>query len=516
MIKLKDISKYYGDKKILEFKNIEIQENEKIGIVGINGSGKTTLLNIIARKINPDRGIVEVNGSIAYIKQLDDIATNRKSKKSGGEKMLENINKALEKNINIILADEPSTNLDLSHIEYLIKKFKQYQGTLVIISHDRQILDALCDKIIEIDNGNVQIYKGNYTEYKKQKEQNLNRKMFEYESYIKERTRLEKAIVKSKQESKAVRKAPKRMGNSEARLHKREATEIKEKLEKHSNALQTRLGQLEVKEKPKTEYRIDFKTQENNEIKSKFAIQSDNISLKIEQKELINNSKFYIQSNKTTVIIGDNGTGKTTLIKHIINEDSQIRINPQIKIGYFRQNLDNLNEEETVLENVKKDSIQDEITIKNVLANLFIRDRDLYKQVRVLSGGEKVKVAIAKILLSNANCIILDEPTNFLDIESIEALEKLIKQYNGTVIVVSHDRKFIDNIADSIIVIKNKKMKQFDGNYTQYMEMLKSKNKQSTNDKILLEFKIAKLNSEIAMSKDQKEKEILQRQLDEL
>ena len=146
-------------------------------------------------------------------------------------------------------------------------------------------------------------------------------------------------------------------------------------------------------------------------------------------KKILEFKNIEIQENEKIGIVGINGSGKTTLLKHIINKDSQIRINPQIKIGYFRQNLDNLNEEKTVLKNVIQDSIQDEITIKNVLANLFIRDKDIYKQVKVLSGGEKVKVAIAKILLSNANCIILDEPTNFLDIESIEALENLIKQY---------------------------------------------------------------------------------------
>ena len=224
---------------------------------------------------------------------------------------------------------------------------------------------------------------------------------------------------------------------------------------------------------------------------------------------MLADTKFYIPTNKKIAIIGKNGVGKTSFIRRIINKDEQININPQARIGYFSQKLDNLDENSNVLENVIKDSIQDERTVRNILASLNLKDNKVYDNVKDLSGGEKVKVALAKILVSNANLLILDEPTNFLDIESIEGLENLIKAYIGTVLVISHDKDFIDNICDNIILIEDKNIKQYEGNYSQYLTLSQnSKNKKNiSNDKMLLEFKLTKLDSEISLSKDEQEKQ---------
>lgn len=514
-IKLINIKKSFGDKEILNIQNLVIQDNQKIGIVGKNGSGKSTLLNLIAQITKPDEGIIDIKGKISYIKQLDNIQENKENSKSGGEKMLEIINQKFQENSDILLADEPSSNLDINNIEYLIKKLQNYKGTILLISHDRNVLDSVCTSILEIADGKINQYKGNYADYKKQKEMETNRKKFEYSQYIKSKEKLEQAIIKSKNSSKSVKKAPKRMGNSEARLHKREATEIKEKLDSHTKALETRLNQLEEKEKLPKEYIVNFKVPESNIIKSKEIIKSDNFSLKVNNKELLVNTKFYIPTNKKIAIIGKNGIGKTSLVTNIISKNSQIKINSQAIIGYFSQKLDNLNENETVLENVIKDSIQNEITVRNILANLYIRENQVYEKVKDLSGGEKVKTALAKILVSNANLLILDEPTNFLDIESIEALENLIKKYKGTVIVISHDRKFIDNVCDNIILIENKKIIQYDGNYSKYLQHKDEKVKKNlnNNEKLLLEFKLTKLNSELAFAKSEEEKRLIEKEI---
>lgn len=246
-IKLSNIIKKHGDRKIFEISDLVIQDKQKIGIVGKNGIGKSTFLNIISGDIKPDSGNIKINGKISYIRQLDDFGTNRKI--SGGEKMLQTINLSLQENPDILLADEPSSNLDIYNIEYVTKKFKEFNGTLLLISHDRNILDEVCNYIIEIENGEIIQYKGNYSLYKKQKNDKIERKKFEYFQYIKEKNRLEHAIIASKNSTKSIRKAPKRMGNSEARLHKRESTEIKEKLEGHTKAIETRLSHLEKKVK---------------------------------------------------------------------------------------------------------------------------------------------------------------------------------------------------------------------------------------------------------------------------
>lgn len=312
-IKLINIIKYFGDKKILDIDNIEINEKEKIGIVGKNGSGKTTLLKIIANKIDYDKGKLEVIGNISYINQLDNIEENKTNLLSGGEKMLSDVKEKINNhynNSNILLADEPSTNLDIYNIDYLIKRLKAYKGIVLLVSHDRYILDEVCTSIIEIEDGMVHKYKGNYASYKKQKEDEKERDKCEYNKYIKEKEKIEKAIIKSKEESKTMRKAPKRMGNSEARLHKREANEIKEKIEGHSNALKSRLEKLEVKEKPHVEYNIYLRPPTHEILKNKIVVKSDNLNLKIGTKILIENSKLYIYTNKINGLIGKNGVRK--------------------------------------------------------------------------------------------------------------------------------------------------------------------------------------------------------------
>ena len=204
-----------------------------------------------------------------------------------------------------------------------------------------------------------------------------------------------------------------------------------------------------------------------------------------------------------------------------MSQEKGINVNPSLDIAYFRQNLDNLNPDKTIIENVAENSVQEQTVIRNILGNLNIRNDKIYKKVVDISGGEKVKVSLAKIILSNSNMLILDEPTNFLDLEGIEALEKMLKAYTGTVLIVSHDRKFIDDIADNIIIIENGDIKQYEGNYENYLENQNQKPKatnqiKSFNDKLLVQFKRAKLESEIASTKDEKRKQELIEELQKM
>lgn len=517
-LKLTNITKSFGNRKLFEIPNLIIQDNEKIGIVGKNGSGKSTFLNIISKEINQDTGNVKINGKFSYIKQLDNISANQNVKTSGGEQMLKAINTALNEKPDILLADEPSSNLDIFNIEYLTKKLAGFKGTLLLISHDRKLLDTVCNYIIEIDNGKLTKYNGNYTSYKKQKENKLTREEFEYKQYIKEKSKLEKAINISKNTARSVKKAPKRMGNSEARLHKRESTEIKEKLEGHTKSLQTRLNHISKKDKPEENYSIHFITPESNIIKNKYIIKSDNFSLKIGEKVLLDKTNLFIPSNKKIALIGKNGIGKTTLVKEIINNNNNFLINSNLNIGYFSQNLTNLDENESIIKNLVNDSIQNETTIRNILGCLQIKGNKIFNTIKNLSGGEKVKVSLSKLLASNTNFLILDEPTNFLDIEAIEGLELLFKHYKGTILLISHDRKFVDNVCDYTILFKDKKLIHFDGNYSKYLEY-ENNRKNSTkisNDKIILEFRLTKLDTEISLEQDINKKSILEKERKEI
>ena len=503
---LKNVIKCYGDRKIIDIEELKIYQGEKIGIVGINGSGKSTLLNIISGKVETDSGEVIVNGNISYIEQLH----SEESFLSGGEIIKKKIDDKLSEHSDILLADEPSSNLDIDEIEKLKRKLKEYKGTLCLISHDRNLLDSVVDNILEIEEGQVTKYRGNYTKYKTQKEESIKRKQFEYEQYVTEKKRLEVSINKVKNEAKSMRKTPRRMGNSEARLHKRGVENKREKVEQRSKSLETRLEKLEEKEKPSMEYNIFMKMPESLRVKSKYIVSADNLTLKVGNKMLLDNTKFNIKTNSKTALIGKNGVGKTTLIKEILNSNFNIKISPSSKIAYFKQDLNNLDENETIIENILRDTNQDETTIRNILASLNIKGNDVYKKVEVLSGGERVKVSLTKIMTSNSNFLILDEPTNFLDIESIEALEYLMKEFKGTILFVTHDRNLIDNVATNIMIIDNKEITEFEGNYTKYLEYKENKKKKVNNNDLLLEVKLAEITSKLSICKDEKEKQKLE------
>ena len=519
VLELKNMIKCYGDKKVLEIDNLKIYENEKVGIVGQNGSGKTTLLDMISGRIKPDTGEIICHQNIIYMEQFEELDSENKHL-SGGEKKKQAFNKKIVNQNGILLLDEPSSNLDRNAINYIEKELKRYKGPILLISHDRSLLDEICTSIIEIANGKVKKYEGNYSKYKLQKEAEIKRKEFEYVQYIEEKHRLEKATQISKNTAKEIRKTPKRMGNSEARLHKRGVENIREKLEGHTNALKTRLDKLEVKEKPQNDSKIYMQYQTDQKVKSKIAIRIENLNIQLGDKILFKNANGIVKTNSKTALIGENGIGKTTLIKEIMQQHNSIKINPNIKIGYFSQDFTNLNMHTSIIENVMKDTNQSEVFVKNILANLLFKDKDLDKKIKDLSGGERVKVSIAKILVSESNLLLLDEPTNSLDIASIEALEDLLKKYNGTILLVTHDKTFIDHIATDIWMIKNHKIEEYEGNYSSYLqyekEKLKKQKNNNENDRLLLEFKLSQISSELSMTKDEKKKKELEEEFNRL
>ena len=261
-----------------------------------------------------------------------------------------------------------------------------------------------------------------------------------------------------------------------------------------------------------------MKYQTNQKIKNKIAIRIEDLNIKLGNKVLFENANCIIKTNSKTALIGENGIGKTTLLKEIISQHDNIKINPSVKIGYFSQDFTELDFDKSIIENVMKDTNYSEIMVKNVLANLLFKNKDLVKEIKQLSGGERVKVAIAKILLSESNLLIFDEPTNFLDIESIEGLEKLFKEYNGTILFVTHDKTFINNIATDVLVIKNHKIIEYNGNYSSYLEYEKEKSikKDNENDKLLIDFKLSQISSELSITKDEKRKIELEKEYDEL
>ncbi|MCJ0055141.1 ABC-F type ribosomal protection protein CplR [Clostridioides difficile] len=537
LVKVENLKKYYADKLILDIDKLEILENDKIGLVGSNGQGKTTLLKAILGEIEIDEGYTYLTGSYSYISQSENnIGTCSHSKEksllnapdkfeeylSGGEKVKLKIADALSNKKNIIIADEPTSNLDKKSIGVLEDMFKRHEGALLLISHDRRFLDELCTTILELEDGKLKAYKGNYTDYLMQKDEEVKRADFEYQEYVKEKKRLEKALLYKKALSDGIRKTPKRMGNSEARLHKMGGQTNKKKLDSNVKAIKSRIDKLEVKNKPKVSKEMNIKIQDGMEIISKNLIEVKDMTLKLENKLLLDNVSFKIKRGKKIALLGDNGCGKSTLIKEILaDKNDDIKINDKVKVGYFDQNQSLLDEEKSVLYNTKVNSSFDESFIRINLSLFGFKGDDVYKKVKVLSGGEKVKIALCKIILEDNNFLVFDEPTNYLDIKSMEALEKALINTDKTMLIVSHDRVFVSHICNYIIEIKDAKIREFDCNYEEYIinrnKKTPSRENQSKKENLLvLENRLTTVISMLSIEKDNLKKELYESEYNEL
>ncbi|HJV45601.1 MAG TPA: Vga family ABC-F type ribosomal protection protein [Bacillota bacterium] len=493
-----NLKHYVKDRLLLDVDQLQIHRNDRIGLVGRNGSGKTTLLNILAGKLPPEIGTVIPYTQCELLPQLKRTDTT----KSGGEVTQEYINDCLVKASELLLADEPTTNLDTEHIEWLERKLIEWNGAFVIVSHDRAFLDAVCTTIWEVHDAQVKEYKGNYSDYAEQKELEHRQKKLAYEKYELKKKQLEEALeLKTKKAEKAT-KTPKKVSASETKITgaKPYFAKKQKKLQKTAKAIETRLEKLEKVEKVKEIPALKMNLPNEDTFKDRIILRIQDVTGAIGERILWNKTSFHVRGGDKLAIIGPNGSGKTTLVKKIINQVEGITISPSMKVGYFSQNLNIVEVEKSILENVRSTSKQDETFIRIVLARLhFFRD-DVYKLVGVLSGGERVKVALAKLFLSDINTLILDEPTNFLDIEAASALESLLKEYEGTVIFISHDRRLIENVARRILVIRNKRIELFEGTYQQYKYGERQKKRNTNEDKrLVLETKISEVLSRLSI-----------------
>lgn len=467
LLEIKDLIKYYGERKIIELDAFKLSRCDKVAVVGSNGSGKTTLLNIISGSLSPDSGLITVKGSIGVVSQLDGEPGGEMDSQiagrlgldcqafSGGEKVKERIARAFGSCADILLADEPTTNLDIKGITYLEELLCRFQGGLIIVSHDRALLKSVCNKVLEIDRGKCRLYSCGYADYLKQKELEMQANEDRYDEYIAERDRLKYVAAEKMRKSASVKKTPKRMGNSEARLHKMGGQGAKEKLDRAAKAAKSRLEQLESVDKPWKRKDIVFDVFPGA-IHSPVLIRVNDISKEYSGRAVIEHCSFIVPNNKKTALIGDNGTGKTTLLEMIANGCGGIETCRNLKIGYFKQDMSNLDESKSVLVNAMEDSVYNQQFARTILARLLFKRDELGNSVSVLSGGERIKLSIAKIILSDFNLLMLDEPTNYLDIDSRKALESVLAAYPGAVLFVSHDREFIRSVADRVVLLKEK------------------------------------------------------------
>ncbi len=537
-----DIKKSFGIKNILSNITFNINEKDKVALVGVNGAGKSTLFKIIVGEISKDSGDINIpkNAKIGYfsqnlnltennspfdelltvfsqiinmefklreleqkmeiykdeelnliIKEYDKISTylsennsfdyNSRIKGvlkglgfteddfykeikflSGGQKTRVALGKILLEEPDILLLDEPTNHLDIKSIQWLENFLKSYSKALFIISHDRYFLNKIVNKVIELENTKSTIYNGNYSDYAEKKHIAREIMLKHYLNQQKEIKKQEEVIKKLRSYNRE--KFVKRAESREKLLDKME------KIEKPDNLP----AQMRLSLSPKKESGNDVLIVENLSKSFDF--------------NLFNNISFDIKKGDKVALIGANGIGKTTLIKMIMEKTSidngSIKLGSNVVIGYYDQEQQNLNLDKTIFNEISDTypNLKNE-EIRNALAVFVFTGDDVFKKISTLSGGEKGRVALAKIMLSNANFLILDEPTNHLDMVSKEILEDALKNYTGTCIYISHDRFFINNTATKVIELTKSKMNIYLGNYDYYLEKCEQKEIVSENIK---------------------------------
>ena len=525
-----NISKSFGSNEIIKDATFLVNEHEKVAIVGVNGAGKTTLLKILTGEESADSGSITLakDAKLGYLRQINNVDSalsiidelytviepilnmekrmsqmqedmkhltgseleelyssytalthsyelmdgyaaksrvvgilkglgfeeidfDRKiNTLSGGQKTRVFLAKLLLEEPDIILLDEPTNHLDLRSIEWLESYLLNYKGAVIIVSHDRYFLDKIVSKVIDIENGNVQMYLGNYTDFSNKKQMLLDAKMKEYLNQQQEIKHQEAVITKLKQFNR-------------------------EKSIKRAESRQKQLEKIERVEAPQTYSENMRLSLDISKESGKDVLTVHNLSKSFDHKKLFWDINFEIKRGERVAIIGDNGTGKTTLLK-IINgllepDTGEVIYGSNVSVAYYDQEHQVLHMDKTLFDELS--DTYPEMTntqIRNILAAFLFTGEDVYKKIADLSGGERGIVSLVKLMLSKANFLLLDEPTNHLDIVSKDVLENALNNFSGTVCYVSHDRYFINKTATRILDLTENRLLNYIGNYDYYIE----------------------------------------------
>ncbi|MDY4561963.1 MAG: ABC-F family ATP-binding cassette domain-containing protein [Peptostreptococcus porci] len=569
-----NINKSFGVESILEDISFSVNEGDKIGIVGVNGTGKTTLFKIITGIYGYDSGDIYTakNCRLGYLEQNTNLYSehtvyeevlsvfsdlvqaeenlrrleheisehsttenteelenmmNMYSKKleefeenngygyksevigtlrglgfrddemdkkvnvlSGGEKTRVLLGKLLLSKPSLLMLDEPTNHLDSESVEWLESFLRAYSGTVMTISHDRYFLDQSVNRIFEISNRKLTTYNGNYTDYQKQSKIQKELEQKRYENQQREIKKQEESIERLKAYGR-------------------------EKHLKRARSKEKMLDKIDRIDRPDGEKkRAKFRFQRSHQ-SGRDVLQVESISKSYNEKNIFKDVSFDIYRGEKVALIGPNGVGKSTLFKMIMGDEKkmagEIRIGQNVEISYFHQEQKTLNLNNTIIDEIWDSNPKlNQTEVRNLLGAFLFYGEDVFKEIKTLSGGERARVAILKLMLSNSNLLLLDEPTNHLDIDSKEVLEEAIENYDGTVFTISHDRYFINKIADKILVLNKDGITEYLGNYDYYLEKKKQQQemqKIADDNNVVGEKTKTKIKEERRKEKENKQKE---------
>ena len=532
-ISVNNAQKNFGFKRVLDGFNLEATTGERIALIGPNGCGKTTLFKIISGEENLDQGMVSIrrNATIGLLSQIppkvsndvtvrdillktfdevfkvekqlreyeeklatvspdkmdsvlemygklqehfsnlggyevdekvskicngfkisDDMLDRSFNTLSGGEKTIVNLASLIISNPDILLLDEPTNHLDIDTLEWFEQFLSNYKGTVVISSHDRYFLDKVATKTILIDKGKSEVYHGNYSYYLEESERRALAEFDEYKNQQKQIEAMKAAVKKLKEWGER---------GDNPRFFRRAAC-IERKLEK-----------MELLDRPdsKKQLPVDF---EINGRSGKDVLVADDLGIIIGDKVILDGAELFLKYGEKVCLMGKNGTGKSTFIKAVLYGDNicqgEIKVGSNVSIGYIPQEIRFEDENATILDTARKFYDGTETHLRTSLAKFLFYGENVFKRVGKLSGGEKVRLKLFELIQKKANLLILDEPTNHIDIDTKEMLEEALSEYQGTLFFISHDRYFINKLAQRVINIENKKFQQYLGNYDYFKE----------------------------------------------
>ncbi|WP_461199129.1 ribosomal protection-like ABC-F family protein [Enterococcus sp. N249-2] len=482
-IKLTNIQQSFGAKELFSIKELTAYQGDRIGIIGSNGQGKSTLLKIIKGDLIPDVGKVQREVEFNFFTQIDEInelknidlldwelmgrlsvPKNQVNTLSGGEETKFRLTQILSDYQMGLMLDEPTTHLDRAGMHILIEELRYYYGTLLFVSHDRTFLNQLATKIWEVRDGKVYEYLGNFDDYQEQKKQETLENERAIERFLKEKQRLESAIIKKKEQAEksnqlSAKKKQKNIRPDRLSSSKQKDT-VQANLQKSAKSMESRLDMLDEQKKITKKRRIVFPPSQTVAIHNKYPIRGENFYLKKGDKLLFKDCNFQFDLGKRIAITGGNGTGKSSLLHSILANDQGIVLSPKVVFSIYQQMSYKMSGEGTILDYFFKLTEYKESVIRSVLHNVGFSQLEMTKPINGLSGGEATRLQIALLFIKPSNVLILDEPTNFIDLETISALENLIRSYQGTVVFTSHDDYFVGKVADEVYEIVDYSLKK--------------------------------------------------------
>lgn len=533
VLSIKDLQKKYDDRVLFENVNVAIHRGERVGIVGRNGAGKTTLAKILVGDDKPDQGSYEVGGSIGYLRQSTDhepvknegtrdhYSFLRKREKelglssdlektdskqlSGGERLKLSLARVSSTNPDILILDEPTNHLDSIGVQWLIRELENYKGAVLVISHDRYFLDQTVQRILEIENGELHDYSGNYTAYRHEKERRYEEQLHRYHVQEKDKKRIEEQLAGlTNWSDKAHRQSTKQEGYKEH--YRMKAKKMDAQVKSKRKRLEKQLQKSGVNEPPKeTSVRFQFESENSH---GKRVFEAINVSKQYDKRWLFKGSSFYIKHGERIGMVGKNGCGKTTFLRMILGEEGvsegEIWRSPMLRIGYLSQDVHDLPSNQTALQSLDVETRDEVFRAKSILASMGMERSRINVPIQQLSLGERTKVKMARLLMNKYDVLILDEPTNHLDLPSREQLEATLQNFKGTLLVVSHDHYFMDKICDRLLVFKNQDVTRVEMGLSEFREKEKSTStspQQIGEKKMLLDNEISALISEISLLK---------------